>query len=119
MLHQKLRSFRYSMRGLAIAWREEFNFRVHAAATALVLFLSWFLGISAIEFLFVLGAVTLVLAAELFNTALEELCDKFGTDPDPHIAKIKDLAAAAVSVAALGAFVIGSIIFIPYVLALL
>jgi len=59
--------------------------------------------------------VAAVLMGEMFNTALEELCDKFQPTHDPHIAKIKDLAASAVLVMAIGALVIGVLIFGPYV----
>jgi diacylglycerol kinase len=57
--------------------------------------------------------------AEAFNTALEELCDMLRTTHDPHVAKIKDLAAAAVLIASCGAFVTGCLIFVPRVLALI
>ena len=55
-----------------------------------------------------------VLTAETFNTALEELCDKFQPEHDPHIAKIKDLAAAAVLVSSITALIVGLIIYVPY-----
>ena len=81
--------------------------------------LSWFLAISAVEWIIVILMIGFVLAAEAFNTALEELCDKFKTDPDPHIAKIKDLSAAAVLIASATALIAGIIIFVPRFLALL
>ena len=55
-----------------------------------------------------------VLTAETFNTALEELCDKFQPTHDPHIGKIKDLAAAAVLVSSITALIVGLIIYVPY-----
>jgi diacylglycerol kinase len=64
----------------------------------------------------VVFAVSCVLVAETFNTALEELCDKFQPTHDPHIAKIKDLSAAAVLLASVGALSIGLIIFIPHLI---
>ena len=44
-------------------------------------------------FLLIIGAT---LAAELFNTSLEYLCDRLHPDYDPQIGKVKDCAAAAV-----------------------
>ena len=119
MFQKKLRNVRYALNGLKIAWREEFSFRVQVAATALVLVLGWFFRISETEWLFVILSIGFVLAAEVFNTALEELCDKFKSDLDPHIAKIKDLSAAAVLIASLVALIVGGIIFIPRLLGLL
>ena len=118
-LEKKLHNIRYALNGIRIAWQEEFSFKVQIFATILVLLLGWFFKISTTEWLVIVLLVGLVLSAEAFNTALEELCDKFKSDPDPHIAKIKDLAAGAVLIASLAALVVGVIIFIPKTLALL
>jgi diacylglycerol kinase len=118
MLGKKLRSFRNAFEGIKIAWREEFNFRVQVVLMIAALILSWFFAISPTEWIIVLFLIGFVLSAEAFNTALEELCDKFKTDPDPHIAKIKDLAAAAVLIASATALIIGAIIFVPRFLSL-
>ncbi|MDO8561243.1 MAG: diacylglycerol kinase family protein [bacterium] len=118
-MNKKIRSFRYTFTGLRIAWEEESNFRFHIVFGAATFILALALRLSTTEFLIVLSMIGLVLTAELFNTALEELCDKFQPTHDPHIAKIKDLAAAAVFVSALTAFVVGIIIFVPHVILLL
>ncbi len=110
-------SFRYSWNGLRIAWREETNFRIGVVCAALALLLSYVLRLSQVEFIIVVLTIALVLMAEIFNTALEEFCDMVKNDPDPHIAKIKDLAAAASSIAVYAALIIGLIIFSPHVLS--
>jgi len=66
--------------------------------------------------MFILVAIGLVLTAELFNTALEEFCDMVKSEHDPHVAKIKDLAAAAVFIASWTALLLGAAIFIPHLL---
>ena len=109
----KVHNFLYAINGVKIAWREEGSFKVLAIAGALALLLSWWLGISPSEWTIMVLLIGLVLAAEFVNTALEELCDMYKSDPDPHIGKIKDLAAAAVLMTSIAAFVIGLIIFIP------
>jgi diacylglycerol kinase (ATP) len=48
-----------------------------------------------------------VLAAELFNTALEHLADHVQPENHPQIQTVKDCAAAAVLVASCGAFGVG------------
>jgi len=118
MLEKKLRSFGYALNGVMIAWREEFNFRFQASVAVAAILLSWFLQISKSEFLTILFLIGFVFTAEIFNTALEELCDKFSSEHDPHIGKIKDLAAGAVFVSAATSLVIGLAIFLPYLLPL-
>lgn len=54
--------------------------------------------------------ITLVLATELFNTALERLLDLLYSEYHPQVQRIKDLAAGAVLLSALGAFVVGSLL---------
>lgn len=114
MLKQRTRGFAYALAGLALAWREETNFRIEVVCAVLVLALSVFLELSSLEFTVIILTITIVLTAEALNTALEELCDKFQPTQNPHIKKIKDLAAAAVLVASVGAIVVGLLVFIPH-----
>ena len=109
-------SFSFALQGISIAWREERQFRVESWAAACAIALSFALNISHEEFLAVIAVIGLVLTAELFNTALEELCDKFQSEHDPHIGKIKDLSAAAVLAASGAAALTGIFIFLPHML---
>ena len=102
-----------------IAWQEEPSFRIQIVCGVAVLFLSWVFHISTSEFLIILLLIGVVLATEALNTALEELCDMLKKDPDPHIAKIKDLGAAASLLVGIAGCIIGCVIFIPHLLALL
>jgi len=115
MLRKKLESFRHALSGLLVAWREEANFKIEIVFGITALFFGFLLRITHIEFIIVLFVIGFVLATEALNTALEEFCDMVKSDPDPHIAKIKDLAAAAVLVSSVTAFVIGGVIFIPHI----
>ncbi len=118
LIARKLRSFGYAITGIKIAWREEFNFRVDVVCAIVTLTVGWFLSITRTEWMFVIAMIGFVLAAETFNTALEEFCDMVKSEHDPHIAKIKDLAAGATLVAAITAFCVGCDIFIPHFLTL-
>jgi diacylglycerol kinase len=62
--------------------------------------------------------IALVLALEAVNSAIEYLADKISPEQDPLIGKAKDIAAGAVLIAAIGAAIIGSLIFIPKLIAL-
>ena len=111
--------FGYAWKGLQIAWREEHNFRIHISITIAVILVGIALRLMPLEWLFICIAIGMVLTAELLNTSLEELCDMHKTEHDPHIAKIKDLAAAAVFVSSCVACILGCIIFIPHLILLL
>lgn len=118
MLHKKLAGFGYALAGIRLAWREEANFRFESLFAIATLALGLVCRISPLEWLVLIIWFALVLSAEAFNTALEELCDMLRQTHDPHVAKIKDLAAAAVLLVSVGAFVSGLIIFVPYLVAL-
>ena len=72
--------------------------------------------ISAMEWLFVAGCSMLVLSMELVNTAIENVCDLISKEYHPVIKIIKDVAAAAVLVSAIGSVVTGGIIFFPKII---
>lgn len=107
-------SFSYAIRGVLVAWQHGNNFKIQVVLGVGALALSVWLHISASHFAIILLAVAGVLTAETFNTALEELCDKFQPDHDPHIARIKDLAAGAVLISSLFAGAVGVVIFGSY-----
>ena len=114
MIHKKIDSLRYAFTGVRIAWREEFSFRIQIVTAHIVVLFGWFVGLSAWEWVMVVFLIGFVLSAEAFNTALEEFCDMVKNDPDPHIAKIKDLAAAAVLIASITSIIVGILIFLPH-----
>ena len=118
MLQKRIRSFSYAWKGVALAWREEENFRIELALGLLAVLAGLLFKISFTEWLVLVVVSGLVLTAEIFNTALEELCDMYRPMHDPHVGKIKDLSAGATLVASGTAFIVGLIIFVPHVWAL-
>ena len=113
-MRRMIQGFGYAIAGLVIAWKEESHFRIEIACALIAAALGMFYRLSLVEFALLLLVISIVLTAEAFNTALEELCDKFQPTHDPHIAKIKDLAAAAVFLASAGALIVGALLFIPH-----
>ena len=93
--------------------KEEHNFRIHLVAAVLAVGLSVILEITKLEFIAVIIAIVLVLAAEIVNTCIEKLCDLISLEHNDQIKIIKDMAAASVLVSAIAAFIIGMVIFIP------
>ncbi|MFZ2555988.1 MAG: diacylglycerol kinase [Minisyncoccia bacterium] len=114
MIYKAWPNLRYSVLGLKIAWRQEAHFRMHIVAAAIIIAAAFFLNVTALEFALLLLACGFVISIEILNTALEELCDKFTLEHDPHIGKIKDLAAAAVLVSSIFAALTGFLILGPY-----
>lgn len=106
-------TFIHAAGGISHTFCKETNFRIHVAVMALAVTLGVVLQISAIEWLFVAGCSMLVLSMELMNTAIENVCDLISKDYHPLIKIIKDVAAAAVLVSAVGSVITGSIIFFP------
>ncbi len=106
-----LAGFGYALQGLAYAFRTQCNIRVHVGIAALAIIAALLLGMPALDLAIVVLTITVVLAAELFNTALETVVDL--ASPEYHaLAKTtKDVSAAAVLVCALGAVVIGLILY--------
>ncbi|MGG4393219.1 diacylglycerol kinase family protein [Paenibacillus thiaminolyticus] len=112
-------TFRVAWEGILYAFRTQRNMRVHAAAAVTACLLGAVFGISAGEWLWLALAITLVMSAELINTAVESAVDL--TMPDPHpLAKIaKDTAAGAVLVTAVFAVIVGVVLFAGRLLQLL
>jgi len=67
-----------------------------------------------VEWLFVLFACFWVMAFELMNTAVERVVNVLKPSPHPYARVIKDVMAASVLLSALGAGVIGVIVFLPH-----
>ncbi|MFA6077711.1 MAG: diacylglycerol kinase family protein [Candidatus Paceibacterota bacterium] len=118
MNHKLAKSFTYAINGLRTCWNDEANFKIEVFLGLLSIITAFFLQIKTIEFAVVFITITIVLAVEILNTAFEELCDKLRPENDPYVAKIKDLAAAAVLISSMGAVAIGIFIFGPYILGL-
>jgi len=86
-------------------------------SAGVVVFLTVAYGITGSHLGLVALSITTVLAAELMNTAVERICDLIaqlhGIGLDSRIRDVKDIAAGAVLLVALGALVNGIILFGP------
>jgi diacylglycerol kinase len=108
------RSFAHALQGMIHLVRTQPNARLHLLAAFLVCALGMYLNLGRSEWLWITAAIVLVLSTECFNTALEQLADTLHPERHPGIGRAKDMAAAAVLIAALGAAVIGMLIFLPH-----
>jgi len=99
-----------ALEGIIYALKTERNIRIHFIAGLLVIGLSLFLGISKTELVMIILAVTLVIVAELLNTALEKALDLISTTFHPLVKIAKDISAGAVFVATVSAIIIGFLV---------
>lgn len=109
-----IKSFGWAINGLRTVWREEVNFRIESSIAFLVLIAAYYLNFSLLEWIFIIGCIGAVLAAEMLNTAVEDLCNKVEPNTDPIIGKIKDVMGGFVLVVSVVALMIGLIIFYHY-----
>lgn len=106
-----LDSFNYAINGIIYALRTQRNMRIHFGIALIVLLSTFFYDISKLEFIALAICITMVIAAELINTAIESVID-LGTNHYHPLAKIaKDTAAGAVFLTALNAVLVGYIVF--------
>ena len=112
-------SFKYALDGIKTAYKDEQNLRIHTIAAILVVIASIFLKLSVFEFSICLILIGLVLMAEFFNTAIENMVDMITLEENPYAKKAKDVAAAGVLVFVFFSAVIGVIIFLPKIIDLI
>lgn len=115
-LRKRLRSFGYAFHGIFLLVSQEANAWIHCFAAACVIAAGFFFGISTMEWVAVVFAIGMVLAAEAVNSAVEALADRVTEEYDEAIKSTKDLASGAVLILAMAAAVIGCIIFIPKII---
>lgn len=115
-LRQWLKSANFAIEGILHGAMTQKHLRYHFYSAAIVLFLSYMLGISHFEFLLISFAVILVLLAEMFNSAVEAVVDLISTEYSEKGRIAKDISAGAVLITAFWAAVLGYIVLFPYIL---
>lgn len=114
----RMKSFVHAWHGIAETVSKQHNFRIHLAATALVVIFGSIIGLSALEWLAITLSIGFVLSLEMVNTAIEYLVDLISPEYRQLAGKAKDVAAGAVLVAATTAMVVGLIVFIPKIIGI-
>lgn len=104
-------SFNYAVSGIILSIKTERNMLIHYIVAIGVLFASLFFDFSRMEFLILLFATTLVIVLELINTAIEKTIDMITKEYHPLARLAKDIAAGAVLISAINAFLVGYLLF--------
>ena len=114
-LKKRIRSFGYAFRGMYELVRHEPNAQIHFIAAIGAVVAGFVLKISALEWCAVIVCMAVVFAAEAFNTVIEKLVDHLFPEYHDTARIAKDVAAGAVLFCAIGALLVGVIIFGPKV----
>ncbi len=111
-LKKRIKSFGFAFAGIGVALQQT-NFKIQISAAIIAVILGFVLDISLFEWIVVISLSGIVLTAEIINTSIEEIVNFISPEKNNKAKIIKDLAAGAVLVVALTAFIVGLIIFIP------
>ena len=112
-IQARLKSFVYAFDGVRFFIRFEAQATIHLIAIVTVLGAGYWFKISSMEWIAVVFAIGIVVAAEMLNTAIEKLTDMVSPEFSLKAKVVKDLAAGAVLMASFVAAVVGLIVFLP------
>ena len=104
-----IKKFKVAFNGLYIASQHK-ACMIQFFLAALAVVIGMLLKLNENEWLMFIICIGFVIAAEIFNTAIEKLCDLVEPNYNLKIKEIKDLSAGAVLTAAIMAFFVAIII---------
>lgn len=105
----------YARNGLKLILKNERNFRRELVIATVVIALGFIFKIGYYEWIAISLVISMVLISEAINSAIEALCDAVSQDFKINIKYAKDVSAGAVWLSAFVSFVIGLIVFLPYI----
>lgn len=111
-------SFKYAGTGIFTSFKTEKNMKIHFLIMFLVIIFGFVFHISLNEWITCIILFAGVIAAEMFNTAIENLVDLITPYKNPKAKIVKDIAAGGVLVWAICSAIIGLMIFIPKIIEL-
>ncbi len=119
MKNKKLiNSFKYAFKGIGSSLKSEQNVKIHFAMMVLVIIAGILLNISMWEWIICFILFGLVISLEMVNTAIEIVVDMVSPEYNLKAGHVKDIAAGAVLVNAIVAFIVGLLIFLPKIIRL-
>jgi diacylglycerol kinase len=113
-ISSQIQSMKYALKGIALFFKSEHHAWMHAVAAIVVITMGFMFGITNSEWIWLVFAIGFVFVAEMLNTAIEYTIDLVSPEFNPKAGAVKDVAAGAVTLAALTALVIGALVFVPH-----
>lgn len=112
-------SFKYAIEGIWTSFKTERNMKIHIFLMILVIIAGIILKINKSEWIICIILFAIVIGSELFNTSIETIVDMVMPEKNEKAKIAKDVSAGAVLVVAIGAAIIGLVIFVPRILNIL
>ena len=112
-----LQKFTVAFVGIAQGMAGQSSFLIHLPVALLVIGAGAFFRLSRHDWCLLVLCIALVLAAELFNSALERLAKAITREENEHLRAGLDVASGAVLLVALGAAAVGLLVLLPHVIA--
>lgn len=103
----------WSLQGLRAAWVHESSFRLEVYLLAVLAPLALWLGANGLERALMIGSCVLVLAAELLNSAVEAVIERYGPEHHELAGRAKDMGSAAVFVLMMNVLLCWGLILVP------
>lgn len=103
------RKFKAAFNGLYMCYKD-FSIRIQIVITLCVVAFGFVYKFNLHEWMWIISCIMLVLICEVFNTAIEKVCDLIDRQYNEAIKVIKDLSAGAVLIASIYAIIVGCII---------
>lgn len=110
-----INSFKYAIEGFISSFKTERNMKIHILMAILVIIAGIVVKLNLIEWCICVFAIVIVISGELFNTAIETIVDMISPEKNEKAKLIKDISAASVLILAIGALIVGLIIFLPHI----
>ena len=112
-------SFKYAIEGIWTSLKTERNMKIHIFIMILVIIAGIILKINKSEWIICIILFAIVIGSELFNTSIETIVDMVMPEKNEKAKIAKDVSAGAVLVVAIGATIVGLVIFVPRILNIL
>ena len=103
----------FALRGAYLLITTESSIKIQVFIAIVVTIAGFYFGISKMEWMVQILAISVVVGVEGLNTAIEKLCDYQQPNFDEKIGFIKDISAGAVMLVSIAAIVVGLIIYLP------
>lgn len=107
-----VKPFKVALNGLVFTFKTQRHMRFHLYVVLIVLLLGIFMNLGLREMLVLLFTISLVLVAEMFNSAIEATVDLISPNYNPLAKFAKDIAAGAVLISTILALVVGALMMI-------
>ncbi len=117
-LKKLFKSFHYALQGIHYALNNDQNLVVHFIVALLVILASIILKVNPFEMGILGVTILVVISTEMINSAIEKMIDLITKEHRAEAKIAKDISAGMVLLTAIGAAIIGVLIFVPHILKL-